>query len=195
MMKRPALAIFKIYSGRLTKGSLEAAYENLRHGIRAASRCTSMRGVTMAIGKIEAVPVNLGGKMVWLVHAHVLLDIDGELSVKAIRSDFRRVTGRRNSFFDVQGIRSGTAITAYITKARDVAPEPGRFTLDQFEQLIGAFKGKELLVSWGVGLRGKSAKAKPESKHHVWRLRWADLRSRGTCPPISRTQSDDDPYP
>jgi hypothetical protein len=117
-----------------------------------------MRGVGKAVGKIEAVPTDFGGRKVWLVHAHLLLDVDGKPDMKVVRGDLRRVTHRRNSYFDIEPIISGAAVTAYITKARDVCPDPGRFTLEQFEQIMLTFKHKELLVSWGVGRRGKKAR-------------------------------------
>lgn len=159
-MTTPVLAVFKVYSRKLTKASLETAYDELRRGIRAVSRCRSMRSVRMAVGKIEAVPVALGGRSVWHVHAHILLDVDGELDVKAVQGDLRRITRRKSSSFDVEPIISDAAVTAYITKVRDVCPAPGRLTLDQFDQLMGVFKHRELLISWGLGGRGRKVDAR-----------------------------------
>lgn len=158
-MKAPVLALFKVYSRRFTKPALDAAYDALRSGIRAVSRCKSMCSVRRAVGRIEAVPTILGGKMVWLAHAHVLLDVDGVLDDAPVREDFRRVTRKKNSFFGFQTIESHSAIVEYITKARDVCPDPG-MPIEHLAHLMGAFRHKELLLSWGVGGRGRKAGAK-----------------------------------
>ncbi len=182
-MKRPVLVIFSVYSKALSAAALERAYQRLRSAMRATQRCRSFSTVKSGIGRIEAVPSDLGGRLkgrkVWHVHAHVIVDLGegDELDVSAVRRDFNRcakkTTGRDRSYFGLQEIRSVRALESYITKARDVCPAPGVRTLEELDQLITVFKGKELLVSWGVkdrGLRRSTrTKAPPTVTSDTWK--------------------------
>lgn len=169
-MKRPVLMIFSVYTRVLSASALELGYDRLRDGIRRTLRCKSLRKVKIAIGRIEAVPTDLDGRLeykIWHIHAHVIGDLgdgDDELDLDAVNVDFKRVTKRSNSFFGVEEFRSAKAVERYITKSRDVCPAPGTRTLTELDQLIRVLKGKELLVSWGVKHRGTSKRAKESIK-------------------------------
>jgi len=155
-MEHPVLALFKVYSKGRSNSALADAYGALREGIRAVRRMPSLRSVKKAIGRVEAVPTTLGYQTVWHVHAHMIFDVQrAHVDEQAVRRDFRIATRRGNADFGVEPIRSMNDVLGYITKARDVCPAPGKLTVDQLDQLIDAFRGKQLVISWGLTDRGR----------------------------------------
>lgn len=158
-MTKPVLSVFKVYSSSFSALALSRAYGRLRRGISNLRRLKSFRDIRVGIGRIEAVPVLLGGKRVWHVHAHMLLDAAATaLDAREVRKDFRNCTKVRNSDFDFEDIRSELAVIRYITKARDVCPAPGVLDLQALSDLAFASRGREVLIRWGLSGRGKRRK-------------------------------------
>ena len=102
----------------------------------------------------------------WDLHAHVVLDLTGRLSVAAVDAAWReltrsRRTGRHQGRFLPHPRRPAVdranawVLGRYLSKARGWCPPPGEIPLERFDEWRQAVRSVRLPISWG----GKAKRA------------------------------------
>jgi hypothetical protein len=154
-MVRPVQVIISLLS--LPNESLRATWCRFRKLFARIRRRSCLAGVKSAVGGIEPKLANSGHG--WVVHAHLVLDVEG-LDEKLVAREWRQLTDGLGTFKFHEGDPTVSranieAVSFYITKSRDWSPMPGTLTSAELSELLAGICGRQVLVEWKTGRRGR----------------------------------------
>ncbi len=162
-MKRPYSVRFAVAS--MGEWDLKETLQLLRERLARLRRLASMRGVTMGVGMIH--PQHGRGAR-WNLHAHLFIDVPDTFEIARVEKDWKRLTSHRGHVeprppVDADGppgtVGSIDTASAYVTKADDWCPQYGSLGLDEYDVLCDAIEGRQLVIRWGIGARGRRSHA------------------------------------
>ena len=138
-------------------GSLYSTWTRFRKLFARFRRRACLAGVTSAIGGLEPKVSNNGDG--WVVHAHLVLDVE-VLDEEVVAREWKRLTKGLGTFKFYEGdpkVGRGNldSVAHYITKSRDWSPMPGTLTLAELSDLLTGICGRQVLVEWKTGRRGR----------------------------------------
>lgn len=138
---------------------LAEGIEGFRAALSTLRKRDCFRNVLGGAGGIET-KVTANEHMVNL-HAHLALDVAGELPEQEIASAWRELTGRGRFSVDPENpeVLSPVRFSKYATKPDTWSPEPGSLSLEALDLLRRGVKGKRLAVSWGTATKPPTPKA------------------------------------
>lgn len=152
-IKRLKHRVLGLFAKPCRTDALAEAMRGLRSTLSKLHRTKLLKDVR-AVGWIEP---HHSGHGRWLVHAHVVFDLDPKLVLGgvfegALNAAFRARTGNKGRFtFDpIEPVVEVPArISRYIVKTADWCPGPG-VDLEVLEALLPALHGRHLALTWGL---------------------------------------------
>lgn len=137
---------------------LAEGIKGFRAALSTLRKRDCIRNVLGAVGGIET-KVTANEHMVNL-HAHLALDVSGDLDERAIASAWRELTGGRFSVDpENREVLSPQRFGKYVSKPDTWSPEPGSLSLEALDLLRRGVKGKRLAVAWGTATKPHTPKA------------------------------------
>ena len=148
-MTRPRLCLATLCSKGLA--DLEASMKGFRLDLRKIRRRTVFRPVLAGVGGLE--PKLADGRMRWVVHSHLVLDLTVGFDIQRAEAEWLDITEGWGSFSLNPGRPEVEAwnverVANYVTKPRDWCPEPGTMDLIRHRILRAALRNKQLLICW-----------------------------------------------
>jgi hypothetical protein len=100
-----------------------------------------------------------------------VLDVE-ELDEVVVAREWNRLTNGMGTFKfheDDPAVRAANidAVALYITKSREWSPMPGTLTLAELYDLLGGIQGRQVLVEWNTGRRGRKRTGEENGKHSI----------------------------
>lgn len=150
-MVNPVAVLASVYSHDLT--GLRETADALTTCIATLRRQASFRSVARGgIGGIE-IKVSDDGRR-WVVHAHLALDVRGEVNWQDVKARWRTLThgsGRFGPGPDSEQVRDPDAFARYATENEKHFPnDDDSVNLGLFEHYVDAVRGRRLFLSWGT---------------------------------------------
>jgi len=159
-MQHPVLILLTCPSKRID--DLGPAIVLLRGALAKLRRRECFSAVTAGVGGVEPKLSNDG--QCWALHAHLVLDVAGALTVDAVDRAWRALTQGRGQFsvHETPNVFAPANLARYATKSDDWSPPPGSMPLECLAELRRSIRGRRLLIQWPVAKRTRSRGARPQ---------------------------------